>query len=335
MHAPVYFEKIRHPWGHDESTVRSDRLDKEKQSMLERRVGGRLWEEEENTEGEYAGLEHEVVPGVVESLKYVCGFHIACEMMGSLKIEVLMKQVITKFCSERIAKYAFDLHYTTEELGDTRSEVSGGTFFFVTKEVLCSGCLVIAADVHILMELVMLLVIAALDKFSSCPLIVSYVSAQTSTSGILVKDVLPLPTEDGGREFVESICHIWVQCGSFLDIEAPNGLLWAWISVPSVLSRKDLIAEFFLHVLLDMMELARSVSGTRVVSDLEENPFNSSQLFLILGLLLHTWSTQPIQRSRRNFIHWHEINGVHLNPRIPFEYCYDMSPDANASLVPV
>ncbi|GER55219.1 isocitrate dehydrogenase [Striga asiatica] len=42
----------------------------------------------ENTEGEYSGLEHEVVPGVVESLK-----------------------VITKFCSERIAKYAFEYAY--------------------------------------------------------------------------------------------------------------------------------------------------------------------------------------------------------------------------------
>ncbi|KAL9691707.1 hypothetical protein QQ045_012133 [Rhodiola kirilowii] len=42
----------------------------------------------ENTEGEYAGLEHEVVPGVVESLK-----------------------VITKFCSERIAQYAFEYAY--------------------------------------------------------------------------------------------------------------------------------------------------------------------------------------------------------------------------------
>ncbi|KAG8662862.1 isocitrate dehydrogenase [NAD] regulatory subunit 1, mitochondrial isoform X2 [Manihot esculenta] len=38
----------------------------------------------ENTEGEYAGLEHEVVPGVVESLK---------------------------FCSERVAKYAFEYAY--------------------------------------------------------------------------------------------------------------------------------------------------------------------------------------------------------------------------------
>ncbi|KAL0543475.1 hypothetical protein IC582_018571 [Cucumis melo] len=43
----------------------------------------------ENTEGEYSGLEHEVVPGVVESLK----------------------KVITKFCSERIAKYAFEYAY--------------------------------------------------------------------------------------------------------------------------------------------------------------------------------------------------------------------------------
>ena len=39
----------------------------------------------ENTEGEYSGLEHEVQPGVVESLK-----------------------VITAHNSERIAKFAFD-----------------------------------------------------------------------------------------------------------------------------------------------------------------------------------------------------------------------------------
>ncbi len=40
----------------------------------------------ENTEGEYSGLEHEVVPGVVESLK-----------------------VITRKASDRIARYAFEL----------------------------------------------------------------------------------------------------------------------------------------------------------------------------------------------------------------------------------
>ncbi|XP_059647390.1 isocitrate dehydrogenase [NAD] regulatory subunit 1, mitochondrial-like [Cornus florida] len=42
----------------------------------------------ENTEGEYSGLEHEVATGVVENMK-----------------------VITKFCSERIARYAFEYAY--------------------------------------------------------------------------------------------------------------------------------------------------------------------------------------------------------------------------------
>ena len=31
------FQEIQYPWGHDESTVRSDKVDKE--SMLEKRVG--------------------------------------------------------------------------------------------------------------------------------------------------------------------------------------------------------------------------------------------------------------------------------------------------------
>lgn len=39
----------------------------------------------ENTEGEYSGLEHEVIPGVVENLK-----------------------VITRDASSRIAQFAFD-----------------------------------------------------------------------------------------------------------------------------------------------------------------------------------------------------------------------------------
>lgn len=39
----------------------------------------------ENTEGEYSGIEHETVPGVVESLK-----------------------IVTKYNIERIAKFAFD-----------------------------------------------------------------------------------------------------------------------------------------------------------------------------------------------------------------------------------
>lgn len=45
----------------------------------------------ENTEGEYSGLEHEVYPGVIESIK-----------------------VITKTASLRLAKYAFEYAYLTQ-----------------------------------------------------------------------------------------------------------------------------------------------------------------------------------------------------------------------------
>ncbi|KAL2333910.1 hypothetical protein Fmac_015123 [Flemingia macrophylla] len=69
----------------------------------------------ENTEGEYSGLEHEVIPGVVESLK-----------------------VITKFCSERIAKYAFEYAYLNNRkkvtpnlygnlIANTAAGIAGGT----------------------------------------------------------------------------------------------------------------------------------------------------------------------------------------------------------------
>ncbi|KAL0334510.1 UNVERIFIED_CONTAM: Isocitrate dehydrogenase [NAD] regulatory subunit, mitochondrial [Sesamum radiatum] len=61
----------------------------------------------ENTEGEYSGLEHEVVPGVVESLK-ICNFEPSAKL-GFSRVNECM--VITKFCSERIAKYAFEYAY--------------------------------------------------------------------------------------------------------------------------------------------------------------------------------------------------------------------------------
>ncbi|XVF00771.1 hypothetical protein REPUB_Repub04eG0030100 [Reevesia pubescens] len=100
MHAPVYFEK--YDVHGDMNRVPQEVIDSIKKNKvclkggLKTPMGGLPTRHEnvdivvirENTEGEYAGLEHEVVPGVVESLK-----------------------VITKFCSERIAKYAFEYAY--------------------------------------------------------------------------------------------------------------------------------------------------------------------------------------------------------------------------------
>ncbi|KAK1347122.1 Isocitrate dehydrogenase [Heracleum sosnowskyi] len=102
MHAPVIFEKFGECHG-DMKVVPQEVMESIKRNKvclkggLMTPMGGgvsslnlqlRKELDLENTEGEYAGLEHEVVPGVVESLK-----------------------VITKFCSERIAKYAFEYAY--------------------------------------------------------------------------------------------------------------------------------------------------------------------------------------------------------------------------------
>jgi len=43
-----------------------------------------------------------------------------------------------------------------------------------------------------------------LGPFSHCPYVISYVSAETSTSGILMEDVLHLTTEERHRELVEA-----------------------------------------------------------------------------------------------------------------------------------
>ncbi|PPD79652.1 hypothetical protein GOBAR_DD23425 [Gossypium barbadense] len=97
MHAPLYFE--RYEVHGDMERVPEEVIQSIKKNKvclkggLATPMGGVHQDVDivvirENTEGEYSGLEHEVVPGVVESLK-----------------------LITKFCSERIAKYAFEYAY--------------------------------------------------------------------------------------------------------------------------------------------------------------------------------------------------------------------------------
>ncbi|KAJ6733293.1 ISOCITRATE DEHYDROGENASE [NAD] REGULATORY SUBUNIT 2 MITOCHONDRIAL [Salix koriyanagi] len=91
MHAPVYFEK--YDIHGDMMRVPSEVIESIKKNKvclkggLATPMGGgvsslnvqlRKELDLENTEGEYAGLEHEVVPGVVESLK-VFGYKYICD----------------------------------------------------------------------------------------------------------------------------------------------------------------------------------------------------------------------------------------------------------------
>ncbi|POO00801.1 Aspartic peptidase [Trema orientale] len=118
-----------------------------------------------------------------------------------------------------------------------------------------------------------------LGTFSSCPYMVSYVSAETSTSGILIEDVLHLKREDNYQELVEAYITFGcgqVQSGSFLDVAAPNGLFGLGmekISVPSILSREGFIADSF-SMCFGQDGIGRISFGDKGSPDQEETPFN-------------------------------------------------------------
>ncbi|WRX07597.1 Xylanase inhibitor [Theobroma cacao] len=127
-----------------------------------------------------------------------------------------------------------------------------------------------------------------LGTFSNCPYMVSYMSAQTSTSGVLVEDVLHLTTEDGHPELVKA----YVTFGPTYNITITQ------IRVGTTLIDDDFTALFD--------------SGTSFTYLVDPTYSNLSENF----------HSQAQDRRRPP------------DSRIPFEYCYDMSPDANASLIP-
>ncbi|XP_057962661.1 aspartyl protease family protein 1 isoform X2 [Malania oleifera] len=202
-----------------------------------------------------------------------------------------------------------------------------------------------------------------LGTFGSCPYVVSYVSAETSTSGILVEDVLHLITEDNHPEYVEA--HITfgcgqVQTGSFLDAAAPNGLFGLGmekISVPSILSRDGYTADSF-SMCFGRDGVGRISFGDKGSPDQEETPFNLNTLHpsynitvtqIRVGTTLidldftalfdsgtsFTYLVDPLYaRFSESFHSQAQDRRRAPDPRIPFEYCYDMSPDANTSLIP-
>ncbi|XP_010531119.1 PREDICTED: aspartyl protease family protein 1 [Tarenaya hassleriana] len=202
-----------------------------------------------------------------------------------------------------------------------------------------------------------------LGTFSTCPYMVSYVSAETSTSGILMEDVLHLATEDESPERVKAYVTFGcgqVQSGSFLDIAAPNGLFGLGmekISVPSILSREGLIADSF-SMCFGHDGVGRISFGDRGSSDQEETPLNVNPLHpnynvtvarVRVGTSLidaeftalfdtgtsFTYLVDPMYTRVSASFHSQAQDKRHQpDSRIPFEYCYDMSSEANPSLVP-
>ncbi|MBA0590343.1 hypothetical protein Gorai_019055 [Gossypium raimondii] len=198
-----------------------------------------------------------------------------------------------------------------------------------------------------------------LGTFSSCPYIVSYMSAQTSTSGVLLEDVLHLTTEDGHAELVEAYVTFGcgqVQSGSFLDVAAPNGLFGLGmekIAVPSILSQEGLTANSF-SMCFGHDGIGRISFGDKGSPDQEETPFNLNPPHptynititqIRVGTAIIVGDITALFDSGTSFTYLVDPTYSKLaenaqdrrrppDSRIPFEYCYDMSPDANATLIP-
>ncbi|PHU26892.1 hypothetical protein BC332_05224 [Capsicum chinense] len=196
-----------------------------------------------------------------------------------------------------------------------------------------------------------------------CPYSVSYVSSETSTSGILVDDILHLRTEDNEEKFVQARVIFGCgqeQTGSFLDVAAPNGLFGLGlekISVPSILSREGFMADSF-SMCFGRDGAGRISFGDKGSIDQEETPFNINPLHatynvsvdqIRVGTTLIDSGFTALFDSGTSFTYLADLSYTKLSesfhsqvrdkrrppdPRIPFEYCYDMSPDANTSLIP-
>ncbi|XP_072956238.1 aspartyl protease family protein 1-like isoform X1 [Typha angustifolia] len=201
------------------------------------------------------------------------------------------------------------------------------------------------------------------SSMTQCPYKILYVSAETSSSGFLVQDVLYLTTEDTRPDIVEAQIVFGcgqVQTGSFLDAAAPNGLLGLGmekISVPSILSSRGLASNSF-SMCFGHDGIGRISFGDQGSSDQEETPLHIEQLhptynISITGMTIgnssvivefstlfdtgtsFTYLADPAYKYLTDSFNAHVQESRHApDSRIPFEYCYQMSSNDVAIQIP-
>ncbi|KAL5557513.1 hypothetical protein UlMin_039749 [Ulmus minor] len=192
------------------------------------------------------------------------------------------------------------------------------------------------------------------SESSDCPYQVVYLSNGTSSTGILVEDVLHLSTDDDQLKGVDAQITFGcgkVQTGSFLEGAAPDGLLGLGIkdvSVPSILAKQGLTSNSFSmcfgpdglgrikfgdngsldqgqtpfnlrqsHPTYNITVTQITVEGT--TADLEFNAvFDSGTSFTYLNDPAYTQITESFNSQAKDKRHTNTTD-------IPFEYCYDLN----------
>lgn len=189
---------------------------------------------------------------------------------------------------------------------------------------------------------------------NTCAYQVEYLSNNTSSSGLLVEDVLHLTTDDSQLKAVDAQITFgcgMVQTGSFLDGAAPNGLFGLGmnnISVPSILANQGLAANSF-SMCFGPDGIGRISFGDKGSSEQGETPFNLGQSHptynisitqITVGKNVTDLSFTAIFDSGTSFTYLNDpaysvitegFNSQAKEKRhppdsqIPFEYCYDLS----------
>ncbi|KAI3960621.1 hypothetical protein MKX01_003795 [Papaver californicum] len=192
------------------------------------------------------------------------------------------------------------------------------------------------------------------EPSSQCPYQVLYLSNNTASSGILVEDVLHLTTDNHKPKAFDARVTFGcgqVQTGSFLDGAAPNGLFGLGMdktSIPSILSSKGLVADSF-SMCFGPDGVGRISFGDKGSTDQEETPFNLKQQHATYNVSvtqirveknLSDLDFTAIFDSGTSFTYLNDpaytdicesfdSQAIHKrrssDPRIPFEYCYDVS----------
>ncbi|KAI4327779.1 hypothetical protein L6164_020202 [Bauhinia variegata] len=199
---------------------------------------------------------------------------------------------------------------------------------------------------------------------SSCPYQVRYLSNGTSSTGFLVEDVLHLITDDDQTKDADTRITFGcgqVQTGSFLDGAAPNGLFGLGmenISVPSILAKEGISLNSF-SMCFGSDGLGRITFGDNGSSDQGKTQFNVRSLHPTYNITV----TQVIVGGNAADLEFHAIfdtgtSFTYLNDpaytlfgqsfnsmikeqrhtsdsALPFEYCYDLSPNQTSFEVPV
>ncbi|KAB1201792.1 Aspartic proteinase-like protein 1 [Morella rubra] len=198
---------------------------------------------------------------------------------------------------------------------------------------------------------------------NACAYQVEYASANTSSGGVLVADVLHLVTDDGQSKAVDPQIILGcgeVQTGLFLGVGAPNGLFGLGmgnISVPSILAAEEFPNAFVMCFAHDGP--GRISFGNNGSSGQGETPFdlgepspsyyhismtqinvgsNSSVLgvsaIFDTGASFTSLSDPAYTFISESFNSQVEEKRLSSNSRIPFEYCYVLSANQTTIYVP-